>query len=226
MIEVERKFVPCAVGVVALLADARPLGPPVRELRDEYWDTPRADLMRHDLWLRLRNASWQLKVKVEAYTPAESNEKSVKGGIDRYEEVDDVSRIVSLVARAISAANGGRLARQMHAFDDKNSDADAIFRAAGLSAVAAVCTRRKSYLKPFRSSSVRIDIDESDFGYAVGELELLVEHPDECPRAERILDELANEYALSSHTPPSKLAVYLEMRNPRLYHELHASGLL
>lgn len=77
---------------------------------------------------------------------------------------------------------------------------------------------------------VIVDLDSTDFGYTVGEVEIIVRHRDDIPRARRHIRQILNELLQKGNDdeyngglpsprqqPMGKLEYYLKMRRPTLY---------
>ncbi|XP_041092644.1 thiamine-triphosphatase [Polyodon spathula] len=92
---------------------------------------------------------------------------------------------------------------------------------------ASFTTVRRSYSLP---GGVRADLDLVDFGFAVGELEVLVENPEQIPAAAEKIEELVEKLGLSEackNRVPGKMDAYLKQFHPEHYgrllsaHKLH-----
>lgn len=74
-------------------------------------------------------------------------------------------------------------------------------------------TKRKKYKK----EGFTIDIDETDFGYSVGEIELLVENEEEVKNTEEKIEKFALKYNLELGKGLSKKKAYFKKMNINLY---------
>lgn len=97
-----------------------------------------------------------------------------------------------------------------------------VLRAAGLAPVASVTSRRRTY----RRDDFTIDLDEVDFGYRIGEIELQVEDPAEMPHAVQRINQLAQDLGLRMEPVRGKLIEYLRRFKPGHYQALRAAGVL
>jgi adenylate cyclase class IV len=82
---------------------------------------------------------------------------------------------------------------------------------------AAWRTKRKKYKK----GRFNIDVDKTDFGYNVCEIEVMVEDPQEAERAEREITNLAREAGFPLEKLPTKMREYLKVAKPEIYQELY-----
>jgi len=218
MIEVERKFEPCEIAVAEICEGSEDLGE--KEVVDEYWDTREYQLTIHDFWLRRRDVEgWQLKCPVDW----NSMDKTMTGmeKIDKYEEITDEKELILTVQRVLklnpeSERDGVSEALKIESF----------LKRFDMIPVCKIETRRKSFLKKFEDVYIRIDLDRCDFGYSVGEIELLVDSKGKVESASLLLERFVNEYSLSETRAESKVAVYLQRKSPKHYEILKNAGVL
>ncbi len=85
--------------------------------------------------------------------------------------------------------------------------------------LCALTTKRKTY----RKSEFIIDIDETDFGYNMVEIELLVADASGVAEAENKIIALAKEYNFEIRKLPGKIAECLRLGQPKVYEELYLS---
>ena len=140
-------------------------------------------------WLRRRDDHWELKIPV---TPPQSSP------VDRYTEVDNEEEILSSLKEAVTREE---CERGMAGLVDSRA----------LVAVAKFTTSRESYRWEVASGGggggewdgVRVDLDSTDFGYGVGEVEVMVGRREEMPSAEKrvrsIAAQLGEQRSLKLH---------------------------
>lgn len=76
----------------------------------------------------------------------------------------------------------------------------------------------KNSRKKYKKEDFHIDIDDMDFGYKEGEIELLVEKEEEIKKAEERIYEFFKKYNLQKLSgDASKKRVYLKTKRPDLY---------
>ena len=201
-IEVEHKF--------KVTAHTRPrlleLGAELQQrcsFTDCYYDGPAHVLMLQCWWLRRRGEDWQLKVVERGHSTAV---------ICR--EVAEEGKILELLQGAAcfpaaAVLEGGGL--------------QALVEAGVLQLVAEFTTERESYVFGHRHpqhAGLQVDLDETDMGHSVGEVELMVGGMEECAAAELRVNALAAELGPVSPVPGPKLSAYLCLHQPLLWQQL------
>lgn len=211
LIEVERKFVP---------------GPDMEErlqelgctlehrvtFRDTYYDTSELSLMRSDHWLRQRQGSgWELKCPGVAGVPGPHNE---------YVELTSESAIVAQLFDLLEAEK------------PEMAGVAAVLHPLKLQEVASFITTRSSWKLALSEGHeqeplLRVDLDSTDFGYAVGEVEVMVHEKAEVSAAlEKIFSFSRLLGVAAQEKVPAKLLVYLQRFRPLDYQRLlEANGL-
>jgi thiamine-triphosphatase len=108
----------------------------------------------------------------------------------------------------------------------------------GLQAFARIITHRSSWSLPPKDNdnnsaavgAIVVDLDTTDFGYAVGEVERLVTNSSDIAAARRDLATwlvtVLGEEALAGPPPVGKLEYYLQTRQPHVYDILVEEGLV
>ncbi|XP_076321336.1 thiamine-triphosphatase-like isoform X2 [Tachypleus tridentatus] len=173
-LEVERKFI--------VPADCETLieslgGTLIEEkhFQDDYYDTEDYSLTIKDYWLRQRDGIWQLK-----YPPEERDESS---STSQYCETDSEEQIYDLLTKVLQPYLGRC-----------NMSVSNI--------VSSIChnfasfkTKRKSY----KIDDVKIDIDMMDFGFNVGEIEIVIHRRSDLSQALSRIDDLASKLGFQSY---------------------------
>lgn len=206
LIEVERKFIP-GPGTEQRLQE---LGATLERrvtFRDTYYDTPELSLMRADHWLRQReDRGWELKCPGSA---------GVIGPHTEYRE---------LVAEPAIVA---RLCEVLGAEGTEAGGVAAVLGPLGLQAVASFVTTRSAWKLVLPGGAaeeeplLRVDLDTADFGYAVGEVEALVQEEAEVPTVLEKIHCLSSKLGVpAQETAPAKLIVYLQRFRPQDYERL------
>ncbi|XP_036121842.1 thiamine-triphosphatase isoform X1 [Molossus molossus] len=211
LIEVERKFVPGPETEDRLQELGGTLEHRVT-FRDSYYDTPELSLMRADHWLRQReNSGWELKCPGTA---------GVSGPHTEYRELTDEPTIVAQLYEVLGTevlGAGGVIA---------------VLGPLGLQEVASFVTSRSAWKVVLsrvdkEEHSLKVDLDTADFGYAVGEIEALVNEEAEVPAALEKINKLSSMLGvLAQEKAPAKLIMYLQRFRPQDYQrllEVHSS---
>nr|XP_045009963.1 thiamine-triphosphatase isoform X2 [Jaculus jaculus] len=204
-IEVERKFVP-GPGTEEKLKE---LGGTLEHqvtFRDTYYDTSELSLMRSDHWLRQRESSgWELKC------PGASG---VSGPHTEYMELTSESAIVARLSELLGTEGLGA------------AGVAAVLGPLGLQEVASFVTNRSTWKLVLSGTdeqepTLRVDLDTADFGYAVGEVEVLAHKEAEVPAAlAKILTISSMLGVPAQEKAPAKLIMYLQRYRPQDYQRL------
>lgn len=173
--------------------------------RDKYYDTPDWRLTLADHWLREREgAGWELKRPPQAgstssqaaahqplqaqsprrvpegHTAPQPLEQMGRPGLaTQYQEVTCPLKIVAQVCGLLGE----------HPEAGWQGDVARAVERLGLEEFASFVTRRRT----FRLGNLSVDLDEADFGYAVGELEAVVGKQEEVPGALKRIQQLGRQ---------------------------------
>ncbi|XP_069490061.1 thiamine-triphosphatase isoform X2 [Ambystoma mexicanum] len=205
-LEVERKFVYSPETEARLLSLGASLTARL-VFRDTYYDTSEHCLTLQDHWLRQREQGWELKLPL-----------ALSGGhcdsSTQYREVTMESAIVEQVCQAL-----GEVPEQYP------SCVDDLLVLLGLDAFATFVTDRRSYVLP--GGHVHVDLDEADFGFAVGEVEVVVRSSDKVEEALEMVNQLCAELGVTdARRIPGKVATYLQQYRPAHYQKLKEAGVM
>lgn len=191
MIEVEKKFVLHHDEQERLLAGALFISE--KTFTDEYFDTSEYDLAKKDWWLRFRDGRGELKIPSAIQSEFH---------LDQREEILDEKEIASRLG-----------------FSQEEDLRASLSRSEYLT-ICAITTCRRTY----RDGDFRIDIDSATYNdgqtYAVAEVELLVETPEQgALAAQRIIDYAASK-SLRDRLVRGKILEYLFAKHPDVYRML------
>ncbi|XP_073687287.1 thiamine-triphosphatase isoform X3 [Garra rufa] len=199
-VEVERKFV-CDAEVMGKLQDigAKCIGQ--RQFRDQYFDSPDFILTLKDFWLRCREGLWELKCPAVSGTTPDNDTETL---CTRYREITSFPLIQSEVGRIIKE----------HTAEGSESN-------------SSQKTERCSYMLERETGAVRVDLDQADFGYCVGEIEVLVPEGGDMNAALQRITSIAEELGLSCEKKvKGKMDVYLQRYRPEHYAKLLSAHIL
>jgi hypothetical protein len=173
------------------------------EFTDDYFDNEEFYfLTKNDFWLRTRNITnkpkkWELKTKYN-----NKNDNSTKN-IHLYYEIDDPIEIAKQINDLIETKG---FFNNFEDIKDKR-DIDQIIQNFNLTIFASIKTKRKTY---HLKNELRIDLDETDFGYCIGEMEaLIINDKDHPPLQQQSIEYWQNEINNTS----LKLGFYLLIIN-------------
>ncbi|KAG8009371.1 DDB1-and CUL4-associated factor 11 [Nibea albiflora] len=148
-VEVERKFL-CSADTLKTLEEIGAVCAGQRQFQDQYFDTPKFDLTLRDMWLRKRKGCWELKCPTTVDGTSEEESKAA-ALCTRYKEITSLPEIQLRVEEVMKDVCADR--------ETSSSQED------------EEAWPSKMNLK---EEGVQIDLDEADFGYHVGEIEVLV----------------------------------------------------
>jgi len=190
------------------------------EMEDWYFDSPNFNLLRKDCWLRYRtnaqgDGQWQLKI-------GKTSDHTAKGRSTIYTELEGEDA----VEKSCDLLNVPAPMDELHAPDMNDIAFDGytapVFPVAssGFIPFARIFTQRSSWKALSESlNDLSVDLDLTDFGYAVGEVELLVDSPSDIATAQHRIRTLIEQLQVEKDAPPAtgKLEFYLEQYRPDLY---------
>lgn len=138
-----------------------------RTFQDQYFDTPEFHLTLRDMWLRKRKGCWELKCPTVNKSEEMSAERSKAAALStRYKEITSFCEIQLRVREAMDAFCEDRKT------SSSQDDEESWLRKMNLACFAEFTTVRQSFT--LEEEGVQIDLDQVDFGYSVGEIEVLV----------------------------------------------------
>ncbi|XP_052047415.1 thiamine-triphosphatase [Apodemus sylvaticus] len=205
LIEVERKFAPGPDTEEKLQELGATLEYQVT-FRDTYYDTSELSLMLADHWLRQREGSgWELKCP---------GVTGLSGPHNAYVEVTSESAIVAQLFQLLGSG------------EQETAGVAAVLGPLKLQEVASFITTRSSW--KLAASGTReqeplltVDLDSTDFGYAVGEVEAMVREKAEVPAALEKISSVSSMLGVPAQEKvPAKLMVFLQRFRPRDYERL------
>jgi len=189
-LEVERKFVVPADYKDRLAENGfEPVHQFRENLVDAYFDFASGDfpLLTNDHWLRKRNGDWELKYPVGSSMASSMHEEQ---STTLYHETSNLEDILCKI-RVVSPLFCGVPDEDEENLEDLNE----LVERAVLRPFAQLETKRKCYKRS--SDNVNIVVDETDWGYIIGEIEVMVETKEEVCAATQHIEALANQLKFS-----------------------------
>lgn len=177
---------------------------------DWYFDNWNYDLLRRDCWLRCRDtgtsSQWQLKCGQTSHARTAV-----------YEEIDGVQA----AEFACSLLTRPKL-DQFHGYiiptHNRPSEPVLPISDSGLTSFAKIDTHRSSWkVAAGKFRALTVDLDATNFEYAVGEVEAIVEDAEHIDSARELVQELIQEIGGESDKAAGKLEYYLQMNRPEVY---------
>lgn len=196
MIEVEKKFILSDEDIDRITKGAGFLGE--KSFTDTYFDDSDYSLTKSDKWLRLRDDRFELKL------PMNEGKGSSRRQLDQYEELDTDEAI----QKALNIKSPSILKEDLEIN--------------GYKPFSTFTTTRKKYKK----GDFIIDLDVIDFGYSIGEIELMVENQSEMEEALNKILAFAREQRLSVAPVRGKVFEYVRRNNPEHFNALKEAGVI
>lgn len=258
-IEVEQKFsLPASSDVMLVEEKLSSLGfvrsGPEKRIVDWYFDLPAPNwvLTLKDCWLRYRAVTaddgvdtfgdWQLKIG----QPESTNRG---GNATVYEEIagkEAINRALLLLRDNEALSNGGEIDQRETgtALQHKEIYEPPLPNGCGLSPFARIETRRSTWIAAQRDSAMTssdsnfigliVDLDGTNFGYMVGEVEVVVHQEKDVADARKRIEALVSQISkvhedgnsISHSAAPAigKLEYYLMKNNPEHYNACVEAG--
>ncbi|KAM6908275.1 thiamine-triphosphatase isoform 2-T2 [Lycodopsis pacificus] len=219
-VEVERKFV-CNADTLKTLEE---IGVCVgrREFRDQYFDTPEFDLTLRDMWLRKRKACWELKcpTTVNGTDEASGGQSKAAALCSRYREITNLPEIQQRVREVMKVIREDGETEASPSQEDESWLSEM-----NLVRFADFTTVRQSFT--LEENGVQIDLDQADFGYQVGEIEVLVPDGADAQSALEKIERTAGKLGLTGdQRVDGKMNVYLQRNHPEHHAKLRREHVL
>lgn len=187
MIEIEKKFALTPDQEKSLIEDAEFLDEKV--FTDTYFDTVNFKLTTNDKWLRKRGEEFELKLSLNKAGDVQDRMA------DHYEELETDKEICQSLGLPEEGGLEGKLARN------------------GYIEFAKFTTTRRKY----KQGDFNIDLDTTDFGYNVGEIEVMVERIEDGEAAVKSIIEFVKDRSVTLAPARGKLTEYVRNNNPKQY---------
>lgn len=158
---------------------------------DEYYDDPDSNFLTlNDYWLRLRSWPsgsvdvWQLK-----YPPLERNVTTQGAHFNTYLETENRQEILKIVLDLYKRSNVVTECQIIRAQEPIEQDFESIlFNMIQLKPICRIESRRRSY---HMDNDLRIDLDETNFGYNCGEIEIMLDKNASCDEIKSAYEKIA-----------------------------------
>lgn len=197
-IEVEGKFMFDEKSLLKLKSDSKLLCN--SKFTDTYFDDDIYSLTTKNVWLRKRDSKFEMKVPLPS---TKTNNKL----LDCFKELNSEDEILQYLG-----------------IQKTNKSTEEILEEFGYKIFAKFTTERTTY----QQGKFKIDLDSADFGYCVGEIEVMVENTEENIRnASQEIEQFAKRYNLQlyNRTMRGKLLEYIHRFNKNHYQALVEAGL-
>ncbi|KAL4616846.1 thiamine-triphosphatase-like [Arapaima gigas] len=235
-VEVERKFV-CTPDIQEKLREIGAVCFGQHEFEDKYFDSPEYHLTLRDVWLRCRQGSWELKCPTQEDGQGREEESGDMSLLTRYREITRLPEIIAKVREVMKqeCTEYKHLRQTEEGVKDSklgvkstneciSDEGDQSWlRQLNLVPFAAFTTKRCSYTlkEEGQECGVRVDLDQVDFGFCVGEIEVLVPDGGEMKLALEQIERTAQSLGLSGEKRvPGKMDAYLQRYCPEHYKQL------
>jgi len=170
-----------------------------KEIKNEdiYLDRASHELTLQGIWLRKRNGRFEMKVALP-----DMSQKHF--GTTQYRELETDDAIADTLQLPGNA----------------NLEADLL--QAGYVPFMEVCSQRRSY----RNGPFRIDLDTTDYGYQMAEIELMIEENDDRSTARKRITDFAESLGIDTSPVRGKILEYLFRYRPDHYEALSKAGVI
>nr|XP_020444005.1 thiamine-triphosphatase isoform X2 [Monopterus albus]XP_020444006.1 thiamine-triphosphatase isoform X2 [Monopterus albus] len=221
-VEVERKFLFNAETLKTLEEiGAKCVGQ--HQFHDQYFDTPQFHLTLSDMWLRKRKGCWELKCPMAAVSSSgETVGEPCKAAAlcTHYKEIINLSQIQLRVKEVVKDVHERRDTETSSLQQDESW-----FSKMNLVCFAEFTTTRQTFT--LEEEGVQIDLDQADFGYCVGEVEVLLPEIEDMQSALGKIETTAEKLGLTGdHRVEGKMNVYLKRHHPEHYSKLLSKHIL
>lgn len=158
---------------------------------DTYYDTPECTLTLQDKWLRKRKGAFELKVNMVDTDRSEQE-------VDQFHEIETEQEIRAVLDLP------------------KVHDLETDLQKAEYEPIAQF----KTYRKKYKHGKFVLDLDETDFGLRIGEIELVVDSEDKMAGALQEILDFAASRGVSFKIVPGKLQTLLGQTKPEYEQKL------
>lgn len=232
MLEVEQKFCTSNLDDVVQKLSELNFEPAKNEIKftDWYFDHKELALCTKDCWLRYRHmssdpedGSWQLK----------KGRKGLQSKVTVYEELEgeEAINIVKAMLSEYSVSQG----TENETCDSETMDGYEIpsipinIANYDLKPFARIETKRSTWKKvsSYSSENIVVDLDGTDFGYTVGEVEIIVHNDEGIEEAQKVVKGLIGDITGNEKDGAQalgKLETYLIANRPDVYDACISSG--
>ncbi|XP_061877232.1 thiamine-triphosphatase isoform X1 [Entelurus aequoreus] len=230
-IEVERKFL-CSADTLKILQEIGVCAGQ-RQFHDQYFDTPQFHLTLRDVWLRKRKGCWELKCPVARVTGAEETQSEVSALCSRYKEITNLGdikmklmEVLKDICKDVTSLEQASCCVTESCRHEMDSEQDKFWvRSMNLVVFAEFTTVRWTFT--LEEDGVQVDLDEADFGYRVGEIEVLIPEGGDMRAALDKIERTAKKLGLTGDQRiDGKMSVYLKINHPEHYARLMREHIL
>ncbi|XP_026879749.1 thiamine-triphosphatase isoform X2 [Electrophorus electricus] len=197
------------------------------QFKDQYFDLEDFTLTLRDFWLRKREGHWELKCPASSLTEPEQRAEAM---CTNYREVMDLAHIKAEIMGIIENCPGAVEdildSSQMNQLNSDSKE-EMWLKELKLQCFAEYTTTRCSYvLDDGEEGRVRVDLDQADFGYCVGEIEVLVSEGGNMQSAMQRIEMTAEKLGLAGEKIQGKMHVFLQRYRPDHYAQLVCAHVL
>ncbi|XP_066538087.1 thiamine-triphosphatase [Hoplias malabaricus] len=217
-VEVERKFA-CETDIQEKLKDIGAVCIGQYRFTDQYYDSADFNLTLEDFWLRKREGSWELKCPAKSRANLENKADKL---CTNYREVTDLAQIKAEVMKVMKNSTEAAESSSKSSQREQTPD-ERWLKDLELVCFAEFTTLRCSYTLESAGAAgkLRVDLDQADFGYCVGEIEVLISEGDDMQSAQQRIQKTAEKLGLGDEKKiQGKMDVYLQRYRPEHYSKL------
>lgn len=153
--------------------------------QDSYFDSENYELTKNNNWLRKRDSNFELKI---------ATADSQRGGVCSFKEISEIPIIQNELAKMLRV--------DMNLKDMTNQG------------VLLPYSSFRSFRRKYKFNEFTFDFDETDFGYRVGEVEIMVNN-EFVHQAREKVEKLFKSLNLQKSNTNGKVIEYIKMKNPK-----------
>jgi thiamine-triphosphatase len=218
----------------------------VKEMVDWYYDVEGSVLTRHDCWLRYRQllssdaddqtGQWELKRgQTKTIQSKDETDSTERSSLTVYEEIEGAAAVTTACSVLsdfnYSSTSSSSSTPNTTAMSTSNFQDHLVPQLdvpdTGLEPFARIVTQRSSWRSTDKCNweNLSVDLDTTDFGYAVGEVERVVHRQEDVEAARTQVQALIAEICNGVSDPAvGKLEYFLKRNRPDIYQACVESG--
>ena len=189
-----------------------------KKMKDVYYEDDRNYKMTtQDIWFRQRNDAWECKIDLNLWNKIRCGDSSKARdndahGFDNYKELDGEKEITDFFLKCGWIENNRKHDENFRTFLMRNH----------ITPFGEIYSARSKY----SFKELNIDLDSTNFGFNIGEIEIMVENEEQIENAQQKIKEFSTLVSVQFQTRINgKVVEYIRRNRPSHYNALITSGL-